>query len=130
MPLTYVFTSAVNDGTSTISKSVTLTDGTDTRIDQRITGSTTNQTVNCVAQSALLKGIYMVSDQNVTIKTNTTTGVDTFALEAGIPFSWTIEDPVVAIGDILTANITGLYATVPGAVTATLQARFVSDPIP
>lgn len=130
MSITYVFTNAVNDGASSISKSQTITASADARVDASITGATTNQTVSLSAASALIMGIYMVADQALTVKTNTTTGVDTFALQANKPLSWNQNDPTIVIGDILSANITGLYVTNAGVTAATLRVRVALDATP
>lgn len=130
MAITYVFTKSVNDGTSTISKSETITGTGDVRVSEAITGATTNYFVSCSATTSQIKGMYFVSDQACTMKTNSTTGVDTFSLVANEPLEWTENDPAVTIGDILTANVTGLYFTVPTAVTATVQGRILIDASP
>ena len=127
MSLTYVFTKAVNDGTSTISKSETLTGTGDVRVDEAVTGATTSYFMSCSANTAQISGLYITCDQAATLKTNTAAGTDSFALQANEPLVWTNNDPAVLISDILSANITGLYLTVPTAVTAAFKARFIID---
>lgn len=123
--ITYTMTAAVNDGTQTISKTVTLT-GSDTRIDEAIPASQTNLLVNFALDISKCVGFYMVSDVAMTVKTNSSgSPQETFTLTADEPVFWN-DAMSMTISSLFAGDVTALYVT--NTTAGTLRIRAIYDP--
>lgn len=90
-----------------------------------IAAATTNQQIplNLGTTLADVKSIFITTDKALTIKTNTTTGVDNWSIPAGGVIAWCSS---FATTIPLTAAITnGLYVTNAAATTCALTAHFL-----
>ena len=72
-----------------------------------ITATDYVRAVGIPTQGGRLKSIYMLSTTDLTVKTNTTVGVDTIVLKANVPWVWTVSWGAVPF----TADITSLRLT-------------------
>ena len=124
MSVSYTFTRAVNDGVAPISKADVVTSGANQDVDEAIPANQTSLPLAFAFTKTKLQGIYMVSDQACTVKTNTTTGTDTISLLANMPYMWTISDSYFA--NPFAGNVTGLYIT--NVTACTLRIRSIVDP--
>lgn len=85
------------------------------------TGST-DTLLAFTCDDATLQLLYLLSDRDITVKTNSSGAPDdTFALKAGIPLVWHKDDPHFT--NPLTAPITALYITNASGQTARVEAR-------
>jgi hypothetical protein len=75
-------------------------------------GVVTNQLVPLAFAEAKLKSIFILSDQDCTLKFNSSgSPTDTINLKAGIPFQWTSDNYLVYPFVGTTGAITALYVT-------------------
>lgn len=115
-----------------ISKSTQVQAEAENNIDAGVPAATANELVAFVLDVSQLKGIYMVSDRAVTVKTNSSgSPVNTFTLAANIPFMWVQGDPAIrdTAGVVFTTDVTALYMTNADADNAaTVQIRCIYDP--
>jgi len=111
----------VGPGNSRINSSVEKTGGSEINRSQSIAAAGTNVAVPFVCPTAAIVSFYMVSDQALTIKTNSTgASILTLTLEAGVPYIWHDTD---ARANPFSADITTFYATNAGADAAQLEIR-------
>jgi hypothetical protein len=104
------------DGLS-LSGSAAASGDTVTSIDAVIPLNTTNSPVAAAFLVADVVALYIVSDQNVTLKTNSTgSPANTIALKAGIPLVWVAAAPYQA--NPFTTDVTAFF------ITNTAAARF------
>ena len=73
-----------------------------------------------------IQAIYFVSDQDLTLKTNSDFAPDeTINLVAGVPYVWALGDYLV---NLLATDITALYLTRGSGEDALFQLEVLSDP--
>lgn len=127
MAITHSVTLSYSDGARTISKTETFGGDTADAVasDVSVTAAVTNLLIPCSITRSKLQSFMMVCDTACTIKTNTTTGVDTFGLVANEPVYWSVKSNLnaVTVNNIFTADITALYYTQAGATTGTFSMR-------
>ena len=109
---------ASGSGGTTVSGTVTRTgDGENNRL-IALTASETNKLVNFVATVANIKMLVMLSDQDVTVKTNNSgSPADTINLKAGVPLFYADS---ANLTNPLTVNVTALYLTNTSSTEAAL----------
>ena len=79
-----------------------------------------------VVDVSQIKACFIVSDQAITLEfNNSTTGVPTIVLVAGVPYVW---DTDSYFTDLLATNITALYVTNASGALATFSLDFIIDP--
>jgi hypothetical protein len=108
-----------------ISKSVTLTGIEENNRDQSVAASTTNLLVPLAFVVADLQSIYIFSDQDLTLKTNSSgSPQETITLKANKPLAWYKDCglPVPFAGDV-----TALYVTNAGATLANFSLRALGN---
>lgn len=120
-------------GGDAITKAVNITGGLALDIDETIPSGSTNLALgaSCAIDVSQLKLLYIVSDQDLVLETNSGgSPVNVFTLAAGVPFAWHSGMPALrdTAGTAVTTDITGLFATVAGATDAILQIRTLIDP--
>lgn len=130
MSLTYQTTRSINDGTAVLSKVMNTTVDGDVRVNGAvITAGATNTAVSIAFAVANLKCFFMLSDQDLTIKTNSTSSPqETISLIANRPLEWTAADGYFA--NPFAGNVSVIYATNAGASDATLEIRAGVDATP
>lgn len=108
-------------GAISLQKSITLTGGTEVNLDLSVAGSTTNQLHTIAIAVAGLQDVYMVSDQALTIKTNSSgSPQETITLAAGQPLVWYAG---CGLTTPFAGNITALYITNGGTTAANFSFR-------
>lgn len=115
-----------------ITKSFNVTGGAENNIDEAIPADTVDQLVAFTADVSQIKSLYIVSDKDILIQTNSGSApANTFTLAAGRPFMWSTGDAALAdtAGVAVTVDITALYVTnAHETIAAALQIRCLVDP--
>jgi hypothetical protein len=86
--------------------------------------STTDMLVALTLDIDQIKAIYMVSDQALTVETNTTGGIDTINLLADKPLLWQNDS---YFANPFSTDVTALYLTNASGSAATFQLEVVFD---
>ncbi len=108
-------------GSITIPENVTETGVTELNLDFTVAGTTTNQQEPLVFTVAKLVSFYMVSDQALTVKTNSSGGPqETIVLAAGIPYLFVGSSGQLAA---FAGNVSTAYFSNAGSVTANVKIR-------
>lgn len=90
-----------------------------------VAGSTTNQQEGFSWTNANLRGVYLKSDQTLTLKTNSTgSPQDTLTITAGVPFVWVFGS---GITNPFAGNVTQTFWTNGGATLANVYVRVLSS---
>lgn len=119
--ITQTYTFTFQEGTTQISQSVTLTGIIENNLSVTVPGITTNQQEALAWTNAKLQGIYIYSDQTLTLKTNSNSAPqDTITITGGSPFVWTESSGVV---NPFAGNVTTTYWTNGGTTTANLTVK-------
>ncbi len=85
--------------------------GTETNIDSTFAAATSESSVACSFSSATLQSLMIVSNRNMTLKTNSSSSpATTIALKANIPFAWWRSGSYFA-NPMSAANVTSLFVT-------------------
>jgi hypothetical protein len=129
--IAHKFTFGWNDGGIGITKSFEVTAGSALQLDEAIGANANAEQLNFAFQRSLLKGLFIVSDRDLTLKTNNSGDPDnTFNLAAGKPIVWV--DGMQNLRDSNGAelgNVTSLFATNPSeSAAATLRIRVLIEP--
>lgn len=104
----------------------TLSAGQRIAIDESIPDSSSDLLVALAIDVSQVKGVYILSDQDITLETNDGSSPDnTLALKAGIPYVW-YTNKYDALK--FTSDITALYVTNASGEAARLIAEFLVDP--
>lgn len=117
-----------------ISKQLSATAEAVVEMDVAVAGDAANLLVNFAAVRAQTKTLVLLADQNMTVKTNSSSAPDdTITLAAGVPFI--LFDgfaPANTPADYFSADITKLYVTNDSSpdTAGTLQIRSLQDPTP
>lgn len=90
--------------------------------------TTSDQLVNFAMDVDQIKSIYMKSNVDLTVETNSDSAPDdTIELLAGIPYIWHTGSYFT---NLLTTDVTALYLTNDGAVAAAFELEVVHDSTP
>ena len=128
--MTHYLTLAYTLNQETITDLVTITDadGGEQNMDPVIPATTTNEQVRATITVAALSLVFIDSDQDITLKTNSSSAPDeTITIKAGKPLIWYTG---CAWANPFGHNITALYLSNAGAVDANVKIRFAYDATP
>ncbi len=126
MSFTGIFASNYSSGSDVITKEVTITDEAQNNLDVDVADGITDGLHAFELDYSQLKGFYLVSSQDVTVKTNSdSVPDDTFALLADQPIAW---NELSGLTNPVGTDITALYITNASGSTATIQFRTIFDP--
>lgn len=113
-------------GNDVIDKTVVSASGAENNLDEAIPDATTDGLVAWACDLTQMKSIYMVSDQDLSIDTNSAhPGTDEFELKANEPLVWTEN---CGLANPFSADVTALYVTNSSGSTANLKIRKLEDP--
>lgn len=111
-----------------ITRSATYSGGRASRIDEDIADGQTDKLIVFTLDVSALALLYIVSDQVITIETNSAgTPDDTLVMVAGEPYIW---HPGSLDTNLLTTDVTALYITNASGATANLVVLAITDPTP
>lgn len=117
------------DGVNTLSSSIATTAGLSKEWTETIADSETDKQVTANIDVSALKSLYILSDQDMTLETNSgSTPDDTIALKANKPVVW--ESSSGYFSNPLTADVTALFFTNASGSAANLKIRTLEDPTP
>jgi len=120
----------VNAGGVVVSGQKTYEEELDTSVEVEVAGTTTDKEVLLSIDISQLTSLIMVSDQDLTVETNSASVPDdTITLAANVPYVWNA-DLYGQASTKLTADVTALYLTNAGATAATFKCEILYDPTP
>lgn len=127
---THKITHRVEAGGETIQQTSEVTADQETNVEVTVAGSTTDDQVDVAIDISDLKSIYMETDQDLTVETNSgSTPDDTFTLKANMPMTWntdsSLPNPFASATDV-----TALYLTNAGSTAATFRMKVLQDVTP
>ena len=125
MAETWIFTQTLRIGNNSYATAVTKTSDGAYTYDSAVAANQTDKLVACNIDVSQVVGIYISSDQDCTIETNSNnaSGGQTINIDADNPYVW-VKDS--GITNPLTTDITALYITNTTAITR-LQIRILVD---
>lgn len=113
---------------SSISKTTAYSADSQIQVDLAVANGGTNIEHVVAFDKDSLQAIYLVSDQNVTLKTNSSgSPADTISLLANVPFIWA-DDGYIAVP--FSADVTKFYWTNASGTTANIQGKILWDATP
>jgi len=129
MAASLTITESVMNGGRQVSRENTFTGtGSASVVGESIADSTTDGLVAFALDVSQVKAIYIKSDQDITIETNSSSAPDnTLALKSNIPYVW-YTNKYDAL--VFTADITKIYVTNASGSAATLNIEAVYDATP
>ena len=118
---------SVTGAGATLTGSKTIEVSSAEQVDFSIATGTTDKAIACAITLANLKAVVMLSDYDLTIKTNSSsTPQETLALDAGVPLVWIDDNP----GCPFAGNVTQMFATNASGSTARLRIVVAEDVAP
>ena|SRR5688572_29899204 len=118
-------------GADALNKTVDLQGGAELNLDELIPAGSNPLAIIFAMDVSQLKLLYLVSDKDITVKTNSNAvPVNTFTLAAGVPFVWGAGGAALRDtgGNLVNTDITSLQVVNAGEDDATLQVRSLYDP--
>ncbi len=124
----YQLSQSIADGSETLSNLETITSDAKVAADIAVPHPSTNLEVDLPIDKDGLKLFYLAADQNLTIKTNATSGQDqTLNVVANEPLVWSNKSLQSCP---ITFDITKLFITSAASADATLKVRALLDVTP
>ena len=129
MALTRSIALNVSGGGVTVNKTVTITDSAAVQIQEAVADSSTDLEIACSIDQSVLSFLYLVSDQAVTIETNSgSTPDDTITLSADVPVIWYTGCGYT--NPFSNADVTSLFVTNASGSTANITLEALQDSTP
>jgi hypothetical protein len=127
MSVTHTTTTSWKNGNGTpLSTSVSVTADGESNFDSVVNTGVTDQLVSKTVDRTKVQSIYILSDTDVTLKTNSTgSPTDTIALVARVPVDWTINDTLAKCP--ITASVTAFYLTNAAGRQANINLRILAN---
>lgn len=116
MAFQHILTITLSGGAVNLSARQTVSGDSEQAYDIPLTASQENAEVDMDFIAANLKSIYILSDQNLTVKTNDSSSPDdTITVAANTPFAW---NTVQAADNPFTADVSKVYLTNESSTSA------------
>lgn len=123
----HLVTQSVQVSLATINSQKTYSGASRLSIEETIAIGTT--TVGAAIDVSALKSFFLLSDQDVTVKTNSNSEPDaTLVLKAGVAYVWNTDS--YDAFKLVAADIVSIYVTNASAAPAKLQLEAIIDPTP
>jgi hypothetical protein len=119
------------DGSEQLSKRFDVTAGSLLTLDEAIPSGSGNTEVLAAIDVAQLKGLFVVADIDMVLKTNDAGSPNnTITLAAGKPFVWTQFSPAIrdTAGALITTDIVSIFASRNADTVGNLSIRALVDP--
>lgn len=115
-------------GNESVTQQETIVADSETNLDVAVADGATALQANLAVDISALKSLYISSDQNLTVKTNSSGSPDdTLTIKANSPLIWT---PDCGFACPLTEDVTALYLANAAGEDATLKVRLLQDATP
>lgn len=115
-------------GGKSLSKTVTKTGSLETVLDESVADAQTDVQINVAIDVTAVKEFYLVSDQDVTLETNSgSTPDDTLSLVANEPYVW---HSTSLDSFLLTVDVTAFFITNASGSVANIDGHWVVDATP
>ena len=125
---THLVTINWKNGNNQILGSVSKSSDAEDNRDVTLTASEANKEVAIAFDTADLISIYILSTQDVTLETNSSSAADdTITIKAGRPFFWQKD---TGVDNPFSANVTTTFLTNGAASAADVQIRILKDGTP
>jgi hypothetical protein len=129
---THTFNRSWSRAGESIVKSVDVLGGAENNIDESIPAATADQLVAFSLDVSQCKGLFLVCDKDLVVKTNSNSApANVFTLAANVPYLWIHGDAAIrdTDGTAVTVDITSLHVDNEDAdAAAALQIRCLVDP--
>ncbi len=123
---TVTYTTQTPSGVSSVSN--TYTGSSITSIDETVAHGATNFQINVAIDVSTIKSIFILSDQNVTLETNSgSSPAETISLVANVPYVWHTNSYFT---NLLATDITAIFITNASGSTAAITLRVLQDATP
>lgn len=117
-----------NAGNESVVQQESIQADSETNLDIAVADEATALQANVAIDVSALKSLYIASDQDVTIETNSSGSPDdTIEITANVPLIWT---PDCGFDCPLTADVTAFFLANASGEDATLQVRLLQDSTP
>lgn len=124
---TYTHAVSVLGGSGLTGSKIYTADGSQSH-SVAIPDSTTDDLMNIAIDFSQLVGVFLLSDQDITIETNNgTTPDDTISLKANVPLIWNAD---AYFSNPFTVDVTAFYLSNSSGSAATLQVEVLEDVTP
>jgi hypothetical protein len=128
MAITHTF--GVNwsqSGGTSLLGSVAVASDAENNLSFTVAASVTNQLEPLAVTIAKIKGLYIKSDADVTLKTNSSgSPQETITVKAGVPICW-YSNNGFAIGGIFAGDLTATYWSNAGVTVANVEVRVLKS---
>lgn len=123
-----IFASSITGIAATVAKSTTINSTGVIAVDESIPDASTNLQIALAFDKDELDYFAMVSDKNITVKTNSSSSpANTFTLTAEVMSSWM---PGMIFANPFSADVTTIFVTNASGSAARLQIRVMVDVTP
>lgn len=129
MAITHTLSKSWSNGgsSSSLRGQVQISDSVENNLDYTLATGSTDSPFALVQTASKIQMIALLSNVNVTIKTNNaTTPGNTFNLKAGVLETWSTSSGIFS--NPVTTSITGLFITNSSGQQARINIRILSDP--
>lgn len=124
MSIIHTIARSWTNGSRSIPNSIPITGGSEVNWDATVATGVTNQSQTFAMTVANMQSLYILSNTNVTLKTNSTgSPANTINLLANVPLVWQTGGYYT---NLFTTDVTVIYLTNSSGQQATVRARFLS----
>lgn len=128
MAFSHDYKISITSPSGTVSKQTSYSGSGSLEISESVADSETDYDIVASIDVTAVKSFYIVSDQDVTVETNSGSEPDdTLSLVAGVPYYWNTDS---YDSFLLTADVTVLYVTNASGATANIEIRVIQDTTP
>jgi hypothetical protein len=126
MAFSHTITYSWGNGNASLQQSQSKSAGAELNIEESIPNASTDLQVACAFDVSKVESIMILSDQNVTLETNSGgSPANTINLLANVPYVW---QKATYLANLFTTNVTSWFLTNSSGANATLKARILTDP--
>ncbi len=128
--MSFSHTAALNlaSASGTLERTKAYSGSGEINISESVVTASTDLAITCAIDVSAVKSFYVVSDQAVTLETNSGgSPTNTIVLKAGVPYQWNTDSYNTFL---LTGDVTVIYVTNASGSTAAIELRCVQDSTP
>lgn len=128
--MAFSHTTAINlaSASGTLERTKAYSGSSETNLSESVVTASTDLAITCAIDVSAVKSFYVVSDQAVTLETNSgSSPTNTLTLVAGVPYQWNTDSYNTFK---LTGDVTVIYVTNASGSTAAIELRCIQDATP